>query len=244
MKSFPGILMIALLIASTQAQTPTPPPKASPSPAPVPGAARYVSLKYKAPANAIAGIRHDVDAGTRGWNATMPALYALAPNHTGFTTRGQPSLFWYQSSPASTRIELTLIEPKKPKPVLRVGADKADQAGIHRLPLERYNVTLAPGILYKWTIALVPDPASRSQDLIASGTIQRIEPDAQLTSALSGAKGMDKAATYASKGIWYDALETVTNEVDAAPKNKGIRLQRATLLEQAELKEAAASERK
>ena len=91
----------------------------------------------------------------------MPSLYVLAPNHTGLTTRGQPSLFWYQSGPASTRIELTIIEPKKPKVVLRVAADKAEQGGIHRLPLERYNVTLAPGVVYKWTVALMRFPGGR-----------------------------------------------------------------------------------
>ena len=41
-----------------------------------------------------------------------------------------------------------------------------------------------------------------------------------------------------------DHLEAVTDEINASPKNREIRLQRAALLEQAGLKEAAASERK
>jgi hypothetical protein len=244
MKSLPGILTIALLMASAQAQTPAPPPKSTPNPMPAKQPAKRNSLTYKPPKNAVAAPRQDVDAGTRGWSATMPALCVLAPNHTGLTTRGQPSLFWYQSGPASTRIELTIIEPNKPKRVLRVAADKAEQGGIHRLPLERYHVTLAPGVVYKWTVALIPEPSNRSQDLIASDTIRRIEPDAQLTAALAGAEGLDKAAIYASNGIWYDALETVTNEINAAPKEKDLRLLRAALLDQADLKAAAASERK
>ena len=173
----------------------------------------------------------------------MPSLYVLAPNHTGLTTRGQPSLFWYQTGPASTRIEITIVEPGKPKPVLRVGADKADQGGIHRILLARYNVTLTPGVLYKWTVALSPDPANRSRDIVASDTIRRIEPDTQLKAALAGSKGLGAAAVYASNGIWYDALEAVTDEIDAAQKNKEIRLVRAAFLEQVGLKKAAASER-
>ena len=93
-------------------------------------------------------------------------------------------------------------------------------------------------------IAWVPDPANRSQDVIASGSIQRIAPDAKLTAALAEAKGLDKAAAYAEGGIWYDALEALTNEIDAAPKDKDLRAQRAALLEQAGLKDAAAGERK
>ncbi len=244
MKSFLGTLTIALLAASAQAQSPAPPAKSTPSPTPAQRPGKHIPLTYKAPDNAVTAPRKDVDAGSRGWNSTMPSLYVLAPNHTGLTTRGQPSLFWYQSGPSSTRIEVTIIEPGKAKPVLRVGADKADQPGIHRLVLSRYNVILTPGVVYKWTVALVPDPANRSQDVIASDTIRRVEPDTRLTAAMAGADGLDKAAHYAGKGIWYDALETVTNEIDAAPKDKEIRRLRASLLEQAGLKLAAASDRK
>ena len=174
----------------------------------------------------------------------MPSLYVLAPDHTGFTTSGHPSLFWYQSGPAGMRIEVTIIEPHKPGWLLRVAAEKAEQGGIHRLVLERYHVVLAPGVLYKWTVALVPDPANRSQDVIASDTIQRVEPGAPLSAALAGSRGLEKAAAYAGNGFWYDALEAVTNEIDAAPKDKDLRLLRASLLDQANLKAAAAFERK
>jgi hypothetical protein len=175
---------------------------------------------------------------------TLPSIYALAPNHTGLTTRAQPSLFWYQSGPASTRIELTISDPKNPKPLLRVGADKAEPGGIHRLSLGRFNVKLAPGVLYKWTIALIPDPNNRSRDIVASDTIQRIDPGVQLKAALACSKGLGTAAVYAGSGIWYDALEAVTDEMNASPKNKEIRQQRAALLDQADLKEVATAERR
>jgi hypothetical protein len=249
MKTFIVIVTAVLLVVSARAETPAP-PAGAPSPAPAktakagePGGTPR-RLAYVRPKTGATGTRVDGDGGSRGGGVKMPSLYVLAPNHTGLTARAQPSLFWYQSGPASTRFELTIIEPKKPKPVLQVGAEAADQPGIHRLPLGKYNVTLTPGILYKWTIALVPDPANRSQDIIASGTIQRTEPDAQFTSALADAQGLDKAVICAGQGYWYDALEAVTKEIDAAPKDKALRLQRAILLDQAGLKDAAASERK
>jgi len=257
MKRFFGIVTNALLIASACAQTPAPQtpdtaapataaPAATPAPTATPPATakHFSSLKYVAPKIASTGTRVDGDGGSRGGGVKLPSLYVLAPNHTGLTTLAQPSLFWFQSGPAGTRFELTVVEPKKPKPVLRVGVDKADQPGIHRLTLSKYNVTLNPGVMYKWTISLVPDPANRSQDVVASGTIQRTEPDEGFTTALAGAEGLDKAALYSDKGFWYDALEVVTNAIDAAPKDKELRRQRATLLEQAGLKDAAASERK
>ena len=273
MKLVPGLVSFVLLTVFTRAQTPTTPAASTPIPTPAvtpaaaatpaPGATpagnakdaaakngsgatvtKHASLKYTAPKNATAGTRIDGDGGSRGGGDKQPSLYVLAPNHTALTTRAQPSLFWYQSKPAGTRFELTVVEPKKAKPLLKIGADKADQAGIHRVLLGKYNVTLTPGVTYRWTVALVPDQANRSQDIIAWGTIQRTEPDADFATALAGAQGLDKAALYAGKGFWYDALEVVTNEIDAAPKDKALRLQRAALLDQAGLKDAAASERK
>jgi hypothetical protein len=245
MKAISLIITAAVLLAHSQAQTTTVEPVKPAERTTAP--AKRSLLKYTPPKSATtgtSGTRIDGDGGSRAGGVTLPSLCVLAPNHTGLTTRGRLSLFWYQSGQASTRFELTLVEPKKPKPVLRVGRDKVDEAGIHRTLLARHNVTLTPGVLYKWSIALVPDPANRSQDVIASGTIQRIEPDAQLATALADAKGLDKAAIYASKGLWYDALEAVTNEMDAAPGNKQLRLQRAALLEQVGLKDAAAAERR
>jgi hypothetical protein len=255
MKIVTGIVTFVLLAGSTHAQSPAPPASSTPSPAPVqtPPAtekARAIatparhSLAYNPPKGLLSGTRVDGDGGSRGSSAKLPSLYVLTPNQTALTTQAQPSLFWYQSGPAATHFELTLVEPGKPKPLLKIGTDKAGGTGIHRLPLGKYHVTLTPGVFYKWTVALVPDPANRSEDLVASGTIQRAEPDPEFTAALTAAEGPDKAALFATKGFWYDALEAVTNQIDAAPKDKALRLQRASLLEAAGLKEAATSDRK
>ncbi len=239
MKALALLLTTSLLVAQAPAQTPAKPADAAPA-----APAKRGLLKYSPPKAAATGTRIDGDGASRGSGDKLPSLYVLAPNHTALTTREQPSLFWYQTGPAKTRFELTLTEPKKPKPLLKVASDKSEQPGIHRISLEKQGVMLKPGVAYKWTIAWVPDPANRSQDVIASGTIQRVEPDAALKAGLADAKGFDKVALYAQNGIWYDALESLSNEIDAAPKNKDLRAQRAALLDQAGLKEAAAGERK
>ncbi len=237
MKTLPLIIAAAFLATHASAQTAAEPAK------PTPPAKKRSLFDYTPPKNVTTGTRIDGDGGSRGKGEKLPSLYVLAPNHTALTTREQPSLFWYQTAAAKTHFELTLTEPKNPKPLLKVATDKAD-GGIHRVSLAKHNVTLKPGVSYKWTIAWVPDPANRSQDVIASGSIQRIEPEAKLTAALADAKGLEKAAVYAQHGIWYEALEMVSNEIDAAPKNKELHAQRAALLDQAGLKEAAAAERR
>lgn len=207
-------------------------------------------LKYTPPKTAGTGIRTDGDGGSRSDGTKLPSLYVLAPDHTALTTQEQPSLFWYQSGPAPkdapVRFELTLIDPKTPKPLLKVGTPLAGQkdggAGIHRVQLARQNVTLDPGVEYKWSVTLVPDANNRSQDVIASGTIRRTPPSPELTEALT--KATDKASAYAAQGVWYDALSALSDQIDASPKNAPLRAARADLLQQVGLKAAAEFERK
>ena len=189
MKTLPLIIATAFLATHASAQTATEPAK--PANAPVPAKKRSL-FDYTPPKNVTSGTRIDGDGGSRGSGDKLPSLYVLAPNHTALTTHEQPSLFWYQTGPAKTRFELTLTEPKNPKPLLKVATDKAD-GGIHRVSLAKHGVSLKPGISYKWTIAWVPDPANRSQDVIASGSIRRIEPEAKLTAALADVKEIGRA---------------------------------------------------
>jgi hypothetical protein len=253
MKMYRALVLPALwaaLAVDAWAQTPAPPattpaPASAATPAANPQASKPLkTLSYNSGNNSSKGGRMDGTGGSRGGGVKLPSLYALSPRYTGLAARAQPSLFWYQAGPASTRFQLTILEPKKPKPLLQLAGEGADQPGIHRISLAKHHVSLAPGIVYQWTISFVPDRENRSQDVFASGTIQFVEPDAKLDSTLAGLDGVHKAALYAGKGYWYDALEVVTNEIDAAPNDKTLRLLRASLLDQVGLKEAAASDRK
>lgn len=235
-------IALAVIVAATGfAQEPSAPPAAP----------KRTLLKYTPPKTAGTGLRTDGDGGSRAGGAKLPSLYVLAPNHTALTTQAQPSLFWFQDGPApkdvSARFELTLIDPKNPKPLLKVGtalaAQKDGGAGIHRIQLARQKITLDPGVAYKWSVALVPDANNRSQDIVASGVIQLTPPAAELAAELAKAEA-DKASAYAAGGVWYDALAALSDQIDAAPKDASLRAARADLLMQAGLKSAAEFERK
>jgi hypothetical protein len=169
-------------------------------------------------------------------------LDVLAPDETGLTTQEQPSLFWYQSKPAAARFELTLLEEDKPKPVLQVKMDRSSQAGIQRLKLSEHNIKLQPDVEYRWVVALVLDPNNRSNDLIASGFIKRVEPSKELQEKLAKAAPGERAAIYAQAGIWHDALGALSDQIEAQPNNETLRTQRADLLRQVGLNFAATSE--
>ena len=225
----------------------TPSPTASPtvtgSPA-VPPSPRTSSRKllYKPP-GAAGNIPARVSGGARG-ESVDAVLVALVPNHLALTTQAQPSLFWFQSKPAKAKFELTVVEPKKPKPLLSLTAHEADKPGIHRVKLAKYKIELQPDVAYEWSVAIVPDAENRSKDVIAKGVIKRIKPPGDLATRVEKADDLERAAAYSEAGIWYDAFESVSNAIEAHPDDASLRAQRASLLRQVGLPEAAAAEKK
>jgi Domain of Unknown Function (DUF928) len=197
-------------------------------------------LVYKPPA-ASGNIPARVSGAARG-QAGDAVLIALVPNHVALTTQAQPSLFWFQSKPAKGKFELTVVEPKKPKPLLSLTAPSADKPGIHRVKLAKYKVELQPDVAYEWSVAIVPDAENRSRDVIAKGVIKRISAPGDLVNRVSQMGDLERAQAYAQAGIWYDAFESVSNAVEAHPDDPSLRAQRAALLQQVGLSEAATAD--
>ena len=108
-----------------------------------------------------------------------------------------------------------------------------------RLRLKDLGIQLKPGIEYRWFVGMVTDPQQRSNDVIASGTIMRNEAPSTLTQKLAQSDKRAVPFIYAEEGYWYDAIATVSDLIAANPGDAALRQQRATLLEQAGLDEAA-----
>jgi hypothetical protein len=169
-------------------------------------------------------------------------LEVLAPDHVALTTQAQPILFWYQSQPAAAQFQLTLTEPKKAKPQLSITLDKSQKAGICGISLADQKVTLEPNVTYRFSVALIPDPANRSKDLLANALVKRVETPPGLAEKLKGAPPANQAALYAEAGFWWDALQAISVAIASEPKNAQFRDLRASLLKQAGLSEAAAKQ--
>ena len=189
---------------------------------------------YKPPPRGMPGGR--VGGGTRGTRERdIFVLSVLAPDHTGLTTKEQPSLFWFISAQTALPVELTIVDPAAVQPILETRLSAPVERGVHRVRLAEHGVRLRPSVAYQWSITVVPDPARRSRDILASGTIERVEADAELKQQLPGARVENLAAVYAQAGIWYDALEAISDVIESAPEDATLRRYRAELLAQAGL---------
>jgi|FrelakmetLWP11LW_1041352.scaffolds.fasta_scaffold00390_8 hypothetical protein len=193
---------------------------------------------YKPPLRGSPGGR--VGGGTRGASLEAPvSLSVLVPDHVGLTLQRQPNLYWFISRTSAQPIEFTITEKDAVKPVLEARLKPLEKAGIQCIRLADHGVQLRPNVLYKWFVAVITDPDRRSRDILSGGMIEVVSTPPDLSAKLSQASKAKQPFVLAEEGIWYDALAGVSDRIDAAPKDLSLRKQRAALLDQVGLKEAA-----
>ena len=244
MKGLPALLVGSLttmvlfgsaVTGFTQEPSPSKPPpkKAVEPPKPPPQSAMpvYTPPKRGAPGGRIGG-------GTRGIQRDMFSLLVLAPDHTGLTSLAQPILYWFVSSDlASTSAELTVMDPEGTQPLLETRLSPPLKTGVHSFRLADHGVRLSPGVPYRWFVALVVDPDRRSKDILAGGFIEFVPTPEGVAKKVSAANKAELPRLYAEAGLWYDAIAAISQLIEAAPEDAGLKQQRAALLEQAGLTE-------
>jgi len=170
---------------------------------------------------------------------SAPTPLALAPDHVGLTVRASPTLHWFLPARAEHRIEFALAAPDAIDPVLMVTMKAPVEPGFHAVPLGEHGVTLEAGVTYRWSVALVLDEDQRYKDVIGGGAIARIESSPTLRAEFEKAGPLAAGHTYAANGLWYDALDFVSQRILERAAEPSVRSRRAELLEQAGLQAAA-----
>ena len=185
---------------------------------------------YNPPSRGAPGGR--IGGGTRGGGQNVFVLSVLAPDHSAFTTSEQPSLYWFISKPTSLPIELTVMDPQGVQPILETRVPAPTKPGIQRVRLADYNIHIAPGAAYRWFVAVIPDADRRSKDILAGGAIERVDLQQDVKAKLARASEKEIPFIYAQAGLWYDALKSISDLIDAAPQDQELQNQRTALLKQ------------
>jgi hypothetical protein len=201
------------------------------------------AVTYKPPLRGAPLTR--VGGGTRGIGNTL-AVNVLAPSDTGYTTQEKPTIYWFASQPIDKPVELAITSTaslqEAATPVLEITLQPPLAKGIHAFRLADHGVTLKPGVEYQWFVAVVRNPAQRSNDVLAGGTIKRVE-DGAVQARIKQAPPAQWPALYADAGIWYDAIDQLSSQIGADQANRQLRERRAALLEEVGLREVAAFDR-
>ena len=79
---------------------------------------------------------------------------------------------------------------------------------------------------------MVPDADRRSKDILAGGAIERVDLQEDVKTKVAKASDKELPFVYAQAGLWYDALKSISDLIDAAPQNQDLHNQRTALLKQ------------
>jgi len=210
-----------------RAKPPETPDVASRGPV-LPELPRFVPRDRDAPTSRLGG-------ATRGGGADEPTVEALVPVAAGLTLEAEPVLYWYLSRPTPARVDLRLLALDPLETVLETTLPPAKSGGIQRIRLADHGVELASGRAYQWLVLIVPDPADRSRDRAIGGGIERIAPDEKLRERLADADRERLPFVLAEEGVWYDAIDVLSEDIDRQPGNATLWNRRAALFEQAGL---------
>jgi len=234
------ILAVGLLAAPLRAQDAAEPPSAgadsnmreaegSEATAPVAAASArslHEPVVYKPPRRGSP--RHKVAGATRSAPA-LPLPLALAPDHVAHTVAASPVLYWHIDGvpPETARVVFTLTRDDAADPVREIELPHPARAGIQRLRLADHGVELQRGVEYAWSISLVPDAGDHEEDAVSTAYVRRVGRDAL------GGRAPSPGA-YADAGLWYDALASLSDEIEAGADPE-LSEARNSLLRQAHL---------
>jgi len=166
----------------------------------------------------------------------VPRIQALVPDEVAFTLEAQPVLYWYLSMDTTAPAVLAIHAPGADAPVIETQLSGSLKAGVQRISLADHGVTLEKGVAYQWHVSLASDPAR-----LTGGGVERTDPPDRVAASL--ASGQERpAVVLARAGIWYDAFDALSREIDAAPGNAKLRSERADLLRQVGLDDVADAE--
>ena len=184
------------------------PPLAQAPPSPANAEEASVRPEYKPPARGAPGGRvGGASRGTVKATTPLPTIELLAPDqYAGQTTSPSPTLYFYVSQPIAWPTKFTVSAPSRPDPVVEANIPAPQQAGVNAIRTADYRVRLQPGVLYTWSVSVILNPKAPSRDIVASASLLRTAPDAELESALRAAAAGQRAALFAQAGFWYDAV--------------------------------------
>ena len=157
-------------------------------------------------------------------------LIAIVPDSSqgfGITSQSHPTFLVFVSELSEESetipVEFALVD-EEDNDVYRAyfSIDTKSQLVALTLPNDAGMLPLEVGKNYRWSFMLIKAPSDWSQNPVASGWVQRINPSLELTQALANASDHEQAKVYAHQEIWYDAIAALTKLQRENPQDQAI----------------------
>jgi hypothetical protein len=183
--------------------------------------------------------RRTATGGRRsGQLAEMPVLL-LPPSQGALTAAARPNFWVYVPAGTTGEGHFRLTDAQQTDLNYQEISLPAS-GGLVQITLPDTLEPLATGETYRWFFsATTTDENDRTQDVFASGWIERNDLSAELAQSLQSTTGSDRAALYAQAGFWQDTVDVLAQLRQQQPQNPELATIWNQLMEQVELNHPA-----
>ncbi|MFW9261192.1 DUF928 domain-containing protein [Nostoc sp. CALU 546] len=165
------------------------------------------------------------------------ALIALLPqSFYGTTVSERPTILVYLPS-SNAQEALFSLKDEAGNMQHQMSIPVAGKTGVIAIKLPADAPALAVGKNYQWFLALKVDGQLSPSTPYVDGWVQRIQPNAELVTAMQEKDALKQATALGKNGVWYDCVATLAATYTAQPNNATLRKQWEELLSSASLKE-------
>ncbi|MCC5634646.1 DUF928 domain-containing protein [Nostoc sp. CHAB 5844] len=165
------------------------------------------------------------------------ALIALLPqSFYGTTISERPTILVYL--PTSNAEEAVFsLKDEAGNTQYQMSIPVGGKAGVIPVKLPADAPALAVGKNYQWFLALKVDRTLSPSTPYVDGWIHRIQPTAELATAMQQQDALQRAAAFGQNGVWYDCVAALAALHTAQPNNATIIKQWEELLSSVSLKD-------
>jgi len=137
-------------------------------------------------------------------------LTSLVPqSRLGLTYSSNPTFYWYvPESPAKTA-KFLLLTADDADVLYETTLALPSQPGVVSFKLPTNAPTLEVGKQYHWYLVVGCSTIDQSANPSVEGWVERVVPEATITSQLQNASPREQANIYATNGIWHEAVSTL-----------------------------------
>ncbi|MEH2198662.1 DUF928 domain-containing protein [Nostoc sp.] len=170
-------------------------------------------------------------------SAGPAALIALLPqSFYGTTVSERPTILVYL--PVSNAEEAVFsLKDETGNTQYQMTIPIALKTGAIAIKLPADAPALVVGKNYHWFLAVKVDGQLSPSTPYVDGWIQRIQPNAELATAMQQQDALKRAIAFGKNGVWYDCVETLAALHSAQPTNVTLTKQWEELLSSVNLKE-------
>lgn len=155
----------------------------------------------------------------------QPVVALMPKNNLGLTISERPTLWFSLPAISADRALEFGLYNQTGELIYKESFETSGEAGISSFSLPSTFAPLSEESTYRWYLSVVCDPDSRSEDLVVTGWIRRIQASSTLSAQIASATLQERLSVYETSNLWFETLTTLAELRRTLPQEDSAKQQ-------------------